>query len=250
MREGNLLQLQGSGRPRAHSAERPHLHIHILRPKRTVLAAWQNRMHSLNGGDDHAGRESCQYASPARLLVRKDWARTGSPLRRLLSATTLAARFIREKSHRVLCLLRPSHRQPPVTELDEYGFPRMWRRDPASDKSHKRQFRRSVEHWPIFERWCQEHGLRAFPASEETLLRFLLFPPVTGRELYETWWAVSFRHDAYYWVSDADPLYLLQYGNGVYVSQDGLVTVPDDIQLWEGMSDQLLSDLDRYRRLR
>lgn len=204
-------------------------------------------MHSLNGKDDRAKRKSYQYASPARLLVRKDWARSGSPLRRLLSAATLASRFIREKSHRVLWLLRPSQPPPPATELDEYGLPRMWRRDPASDKSHERRLRRSDKHWPIFERWCQEHGLRAFPASEETLLRFLLFPPVTGRELYETWWAVSFRHDAYYWVEDVDPFYLLQCGNGVVVSQGGHVTIPDDIQLWGGMSDQLLSDLERYR---
>lgn len=159
------------------------------------------------------------------------WARTGSPLCSILSETTHAVRFMRKIWHRVLSRLRPSRPQPYSTELDEYGLPRMWRRDWASDETYEWRLRRSAEHWPTFERWCQERGLRAFPASEETLLRFLLSPPVSGRELYETWWAVSFRYDAYYWVSDADPLYLLQYGSGVYVTQDGLVTIPDDIQL-------------------
>ena len=141
-----------------------------------------------------------------------------------------------------------SHRHPsepisPPVELDEYGIPVCWKRDPAEDPYHRRMLDRSAEYWPIFELWCEDHSLKAFPAAEESLLRFLLNPPVDGPELYETWRAVSFRHDAFYWVEDVDPRYLLKHGHGVDVTREGVVTIPDGIVLCDEMSDELIREL-------
>ena len=117
-------------------------------------------------------------------------------------------------------------RRPPPPELDEHGFPVTWRVDPE-DPDQQRNLAMSAEHWPIFERWCEALSLKAFPASVETVLRFLLDPPVYGEELYETWIAISYYHEAYYWMEDADPVYLLTR-RGVDVKQDGTVIVPDE----------------------
>ena len=203
--------------------------------------------------DGHNSRDcnpgSRQYASPPRLLAHRNVPAAFSPMRRLLNGATHTIRILREVLHSIIGLIRPLDAIPPSHELDEYGFPQTWRRDPVTDVSHERMLRRSDKHWPTFERWCQQQGLRAFPASEETLLRFLLFPPVVGRQLYDIWWAVSCRHDAYYWMEDADPVYLIKHGHGVSVSHDGRVTIPDEIQLCGGMSSQLLSELNRFRRM-
>ena len=118
-------------------------------------------------------------------------------------------------------------RRPPPPPLDEHDFPVTWRVDPE-DPDQQQNLARSAEHWPIFERWCEARSLKPFPASAETTLRFLLDPPVEGPELYETWWAISIRHEAYYWMEDADPYYLLKHGHGVDVEQDGTVVVPDE----------------------
>ncbi len=119
---------------------------------------------------------------------------------------------------------------PPPPELDEHGFPRDWRRDLGDDEAHhelhRRLLARSAVNWPIFERWCQERGLRAFPASVETALRFVRDAPVRGSALYETWLAINNRHEAYYWNEDADPTYLLERGYGVLVAPDGSVKIP------------------------
>ena len=105
---------------------------------------------------------------------------------------------------------------------------------------------KSAEHWPIFEKWCDERSLKAFPASEETLLRFLLDPSVNGPELYDTWKAVSIRYDAYYWNEDMDPQYLLKHGHGVDVTREGVVTIPEGITLCDEMSDELICELRLY----
>ena len=112
---------------------------------------------------------------------------------------------------------RPPKGPSPPTELDEYGLPVDWRVHPE-DPDQQWNLDKSAEHWPIFEAWCGERSLKAFPASAGVVLRFLMDPPVSGPELYETWEAISYRHEAYYWMEDADPVYLLRHGHGVDVN--------------------------------
>ncbi len=118
-------------------------------------------------------------------------------------------------------------RRPPPPELDEHGFPVDWRVHP-DDPFQQMFLEQSAEHWPTFEAWCNERMLKPFPATEDTVLRFLLDPPVEGQRLYATWAAINSRHEAFYWMEDANPTYLLRYGHGVDVKQDGTVIVPDE----------------------
>jgi len=99
--------------------------------------------------------------------------------------------------------------------------PAAWRREPV----HEALLRASEPYWPVFERWCEERNLRAFPASVETVRRFLVEPPVTGRELYATWKAIDARHEAYYWNSNANPVTILRFGHGWDVTEEGSVEV-------------------------
>ena len=110
--------------------------------------------------------------------------------------------------------------------MDEHGFPVDWRVHPE-DPDRQWYLSRSAEHWAIFEAWCNERALKPFPASAKTVLSFILDPPVEGQELCDTWVAITFRHQAYYWVEDTDPCYLLTR-KGVDVKQDGTVIVPDE----------------------
>ena len=118
-------------------------------------------------------------------------------------------------------------RRPPPPELDEDGYPVDWRIDPFLDPYFQSFLVKSADHWPIFSKWCEVKSLKALPASEETVLMFLLDPPVEGEELYKAWWAIFFRHEAYYWMEDVDPCYLLRR-KGVDVEQDGTVVVPEE----------------------
>lgn len=118
-------------------------------------------------------------------------------------------------------------RRPPPPELDEYGVPVDWGVHPE-DPDQQWYLSISAEHWPIFEGWCEARSLKPFPATEDTVLGFLLDPPVKGQRLYATWEAVNFRHQAFYWMEDANPIYLLRHGHGVDVKQDGTVIVPDE----------------------
>ncbi len=118
-------------------------------------------------------------------------------------------------------------RRPPPPELDEHGLPVDWRVHPE-DPIQQMLLSQSAEHWPTFEAWCNERTLKPFPATEDTVLRFLLDPPVEGQRLYATWEAIDLRHEAFYWMEDANPTYLLRYGHGVDVKQDGTVIVPDE----------------------
>ena len=120
-------------------------------------------------------------------------------------------------------------RRPPTLELDEHGFPVDWRVYPE-DPDQQWALSQSKEHWPTFEAWCNERALKPFPATEDTVLRFLLDPPVKGQGLYATWEAIDLRHEAFYWMEDANPTYLLRYGHGVDVKQDGTVIVPDEVR--------------------
>ena len=141
----------------------------------------------------------------------------------------------------------PREERPPrPPELDEHGIPVSWRRDPVRDALlYQLRMDNSAEHWPIFQEWCEERSLKAFPASEETLLRFLLDPPISGPELCDTWEAVSIRHDAIYWNEDVDPYYLLS-SRGVDVTQEGVVIIPEGITLYDEMYDELIRELGLY----
>ena len=120
-------------------------------------------------------------------------------------------------------------RRPPPPALDEHGFPVDWRVHPE-DPDQQRFLAKSAEHWPTFEAWCEARSLKPFPAAEDTVLRFLLDPPVSGQSLYATWEAIDFHHEAFYWMEDANPTYLLRYSHGVDVKQDGTVVVPDEVR--------------------
>ena len=72
--------------------------------------------------------------------------------------------------------------------------------------------------------------------------------PVSGSDLHLAWWAVSCRHDAYYWMEDVDPFYLLKHGYGIDVTPDGVVNIPDEIVLCDDMSEELKRELELYFR--
>lgn len=114
----------------------------------------------------------------------------------------------------------------PPSELDEYGFPRVWRRDSPNEKF----LAHSAEYWPYFERWCETRGLQAFPASVEVVLKFLRNPPLQGRDLYEVWRAINARHEAYYWHTDANPVQWLKVAGGVQVTPHGWVEMPEFVK--------------------
>ena len=113
-------------------------------------------------------------------------------------------------------------------DLDEFGVPRSWRRDPSTDVMYEMLLSESGKHWPRFEQWCESHSVQSFPASADTVLRFLLDPPVKGRDLYDIWLSINNRHEAFYWNEDVDPTYLLRRRFGVNVEPDGAVNVPRD----------------------
>ena len=123
---------------------------------------------------------------------------------------------------------------PPPPELDEDGYPVTWRIDPFLDPYFQGFLVKSADHWPIFSKWCEVKSRKALPASEETVLMFLLDSPVEGRYLYETWWAIFFRHEAYYWMEDVDPVYLLRR-KGVDVKQGGTVIAPEEVKRQFGL---------------
>jgi hypothetical protein len=113
---------------------------------------------------------------------------------------------------------------PADPDLDEYGRPRAWRRDPTD-----RMFLKASEaFWPYFERWCASRGLNDFPASPRTVLLFLKSSAVEGETLFRTWKAINRRHEAYYWHTDANPVQLLSTG-GVEVKPDGAVMIPPEV---------------------
>ena len=119
---------------------------------------------------------------------------------------------------------RPKPSLDDSSALDEHGMPRAWRRDPE-DPVGVHFLQESERYWPVFERWCKERGFRAFPATAETVAEFLEHAPVRGRLLYEVWQAIDARHEAYYWHSDANPVFTLEQRRGVYVQSDGQVQV-------------------------
>jgi hypothetical protein len=108
----------------------------------------------------------------------------------------------------------------------------------AGELPGPRHVRRSAaegNQWKHFVDWCESHEHRAFPASVETVLRFLLDGPLRGRELYRAWAAIGGHHHAYYWHADANPQLLLKLG-GAEVTGDGIVRVPKEILEEFGLS--------------
>ncbi len=122
---------------------------------------------------------------------------------------------------------------PPPPELDEYGLPKSWRRDLANDPFHARLLESSNQHWRAFERWCGERSSRAFPAEAETVLNFLTDPSVSRRDLFDIYMAIDTRHDAYYWNEDANPCYLIHFGYGVRLSEEGSVSIADHWRVFD-----------------
>ncbi len=122
-------------------------------------------------------------------------------------------------------LKRQAQSAPP--ELDEHGFPMDWRQDPTTRPILVSHLEQSAEDWAIFERWCEAKSFRAFPASPETVLKFLTDPSVHGQRLADVYWAIDRRHDAYYWNEDANPCYYIDRCYSVDVSANGEVTFAD-----------------------
>lgn len=108
---------------------------------------------------------------------------------------------------------------------DEYGLPSEWRRTPPWSTL----LEDTAEDWAQFERWCESHGLRAFPASIQTVIRFLMERPVQGAQLYDVWSAIEGHHEAYYWHADANPAFKLRVYAGVEVKPDGTVVLPEEV---------------------
>ena len=123
----------------------------------------------------------------------------------------------------------PPHffRLPPW--FDEHGFPVAWKTDPLEDPFSYRLLVKSKKRWPIFEEWCADRSIKSLPASMETVIGFLANPPVEGRELYDTWRAISRRHRAHYRKEVVDPCFMLRL-EGVEVYPDGTVIIPDEIR--------------------
>src|SRR5438093_8608532 len=107
-------------------------------------------------------------------------------------------------------------KRPASSDVDEYGLPRKWRR-PVNETA---SFERNVgAGWKRFEEWCTRHGETAFPASMETVLRFLLHPDgISGDDLFQSWQEIRRHHEAYYWHTNANPVERL-FLEGVRVSE-------------------------------
>lgn len=118
---------------------------------------------------------------------------------------------------------------PPPAELDEHGLPREWRNDLVGVPYYRDILARSEEHWGVFEGWCESRSLKAFPATPEIVLGFLLDPPVRGQALRDAWWSIQDRHEAHYWHDDACPWCELRRNYGVDVGSDGAVQIPDGV---------------------
>lgn len=118
---------------------------------------------------------------------------------------------------------------PPPAELDEHGIPREWRNDLVGVPYYRDRLARSEEHWGIFESWCDSRSLKAFPATPEIVLGFLLDPPVRGQALHDAWTSIDDRHEAYYWHNDACPWCDLRRSYGVDVGSDGAVQIPPGV---------------------
>ena len=131
-----------------------------------------------------------------------------------------------------LFIARRLNRRTP-TELDEHGFPMDWRQDPATSPATLSHLEQTSEDWAVFEHWCEERSYKAFAASPETVLKFLTDPSVDRRRLADAYWAIDYRHDAYYWNEDANPCYYVDRCYGVEVAPDGTLTFADHWRIFD-----------------
>lgn len=154
----------------------------------------------------------------------------GVPLRHATLRRRTSQRVKRFISHWVG---GPSHPPPTPEELkerDEHGIPVVYRNDPPEPIDQE-----ALEAFRVFEDWCEEHRLKAFPASPRTVLIFVRESPVEveGVALFDIWMAIRHVHGAHYWHTDADPVMLLITG-GVLVERDGSVSIPESVERsWE-----------------
>jgi hypothetical protein len=110
-------------------------------------------------------------------------------------------------------------------EHDEFGLPIEWRR--VVEQHHDYPGLQGA--WAIFERWCQERVVRAFPAALADVVAFFLDPPIRGQELENVLSAIDHRHDDLYWNSNADPGATM-FEVGAHVLPDGSMFVPTELR--------------------
>lgn len=110
--------------------------------------------------------------------------------------------------------------------LEANGAPSSAKKRPIHDLYYHYLVEMSAGSWPKFEKWCEVHSRKALPATPETVLGFLLERPVKGTELYGVALAITQRHQAHYWGTDADPVHQLTSRYGVELRYNGSVKIP------------------------
>ena len=110
--------------------------------------------------------------------------------------------------------------------LEANGAPLARKSGPIHDLYYRHLVGISAGSWPKFEKWCEVHSRKALPATPETVLGFLLERPVKGTELYGVALAITQRHQAHYWGTDADPVHQLTSRYGVELRYNGSVKIP------------------------
>lgn len=127
----------------------------------------------------------------------------------------------------IVNIFRPRRTEPPGPEpLDEFGLPQTWRHDEIDETL----LEHSRAHWERFESWCELNDGTAFPADPYTCFDFLCAMWDRGPELYETWRAISQRHNAFYWHMDADSVQKMRLYLGLLVRPDGTIEIlPGDL---------------------
>ena len=111
--------------------------------------------------------------------------------------------------------------------LKANGTPSSAKKRPIHDLYYRYLVEISAGAWPEFEEWCEVRSRTALPAAPETVLGFLIERPVRRKELfYGVVLAITRRHQAHYWGTDADPVYQLTSRYGVEVRYNGSVKIP------------------------
>lgn len=103
--------------------------------------------------------------------------------------------------------------------MDESDLPMEWRRQPPDEAA----IAEVASDWAVFVRYCEERGLVALPASQDTVLAFLRDPPVVGPRLFAIWTAIDRQHDSIYWHIDANAVLRLETYSFVHVRTDGTI---------------------------
>lgn len=106
------------------------------------------------------------------------------------------------------------------SDLDEFGLPREWRRPEPMYLADNRQG------WSAFSTWAQQRGVRAFPASVATVVRFIAECPRPTSDLHQIWEAIDLEHTAHYWHTDANPIMILRMA-GIDIDETGTIVEYD-----------------------